>query len=82
MLSDFHRNLMRMADSLQEDIYNLQRKQQKLHAFNSQTSGLFNNSLLELKLAMQSVLVFNETIVKADGSYVLPKGVDGSWFEK
>lgn len=82
MLSDFHRNLMRMADSLQEDIYNLQRKQQKLHAFNYQTSGLFNNSLLELKLAMQSVLVLNQTTVKADGSYVLPKGVDGSWFEK
>ncbi|MGL9845986.1 hypothetical protein IGJ91_001117 [Enterococcus sp. DIV0765f] len=82
MLSDFHRNLMRMADSLQEDIYKLQRKQQKLHAFNSQTSGLFNNSLLELKLAMQSVLVLNQTTIKADGSYVLPKGVDGSWFEK
>ena len=82
MLSDFHRNLMRMADSLQEDIYKLQRKQQKLHAFNSQTSGLFNNSLLELKLAMQSVLVLNQTTIKTDGSYVLPKGVDGSWFEK
>ncbi len=82
MLSDFHRNLMRMADSLQEDIYKLQRKQQKLHAFNFQTSGLFNNSLLELKLAMQSVLVLNQTTIKADGSYVLPKGVDGSWFEK
>ncbi|MEC3941938.1 hypothetical protein [Enterococcus mundtii] len=82
MLSDFHRNLMRMSDSLQEDIYKLQRKQQKLYAFNSQTSGLFNNSLLELKLAMQSVLVLNRTTVKADGSYILPKGVDGSWFEK
>ncbi|MGG5314200.1 hypothetical protein [Enterococcus sp. DIV2381] len=82
MLTDFHRNLMRMSDSLQEDIYKLQRKQQKLNAFNSQTSGLFNNSLLELKLAMQSVLVLNQTTVKADGSYTLPKGVDGSWFEK
>ena len=82
MLSDFHRNLMRMADSLQEDIYKLQRKQHKLHAFNFQTSGLFNNSLLELKLAMQSVLVLNQTTIKADGSYVLPKGVDGRWFEK
>ncbi|MGG5310497.1 hypothetical protein [Enterococcus sp. DIV1304_2] len=82
VLTDFHRNLMRMSDSLQEDIYKLQRKQQKLNAFNSQTSGLFNNSLLELKLAMQSVLVLNQTTVKADGSYTLPKGVDGSWFEK
>ena len=82
MLTDFHRNLMRMSDSLQEDIYKLQRKQQKLNAFNSQTSGLFNNSLLELKLAMQSVLVLNQTTVKGDGSYTLPKGVDGSWFEK
>ncbi|MGM0254630.1 MULTISPECIES: hypothetical protein [Enterococcus] len=82
MLSDFHRNLMRMSDSLQEDIYKLQRKQQKLYAFNSQTSELFNNSLLELKLAMQSVLVLNQTTVKTDGSYILSRGVDGSWFEK
>lgn len=79
-LLDFQKNLNRMSDSIQDDIDQLQKKLEKLHTFSSQTNGLFNNSLNDLKIAMQGVLVLNGTIVNPDGSYTLPAGVDRSWF--
>lgn len=54
----------------------------ELTEFSSQTNGLFNNSLNELKIAMQGVLMLNGTVVNSDGSYSLPKGTDKSWFTK
>lgn len=80
VLLDFQRNLNYMAESVQDDIEQLHKKLDKLHTFAFQTDGLFNNSLNDLKLAMQGVLVLNETTVNPDGSYTLPAGVDKSWF--
>ncbi|MGX7420703.1 T7SS effector LXG polymorphic toxin [Carnobacterium gallinarum] len=79
-LLDFQRNLNRMSDSIQDDIEQLQKKLEKLHNFSSQTNGLFNNSLNDLKIAIQGVLVLDSMIVNPDGSYTLPAGVDKSWF--
>ncbi|MFD2307665.1 T7SS effector LXG polymorphic toxin [Enterococcus termitis] len=79
-LLNFQKNLNRMSDNIQDDIEQLQKKLEKLHSFSSQTSGLFNNSLNDLKIAMQGVLVLDSTIVNSDGSYTLPAGVDKSWF--
>lgn len=33
-----------------------------------------------MKLAMQGVLILNNTDVNSDGSYQLPTGIDKSWF--
>ena len=43
---------------------------------------LFANSLNELKIAMQGVLILNNTTINSDGSYSLPKGTNKSYFEK
>lgn len=82
ILKNTQNYLNRMTNSMQEDIDNVHKKMKKLHDFSSQTNGLFSNSLNELKLAMQGVLVLNGTIVNNDGSYSLPKGTDKSWFSK
>lgn len=79
-LLDFQRNLNCMSESIQDDIEQLNKKLEKLHNFASQTSVLFNNSLNDLKSAIQGVLVLNGTIVNSDGSYTLPAGIDKSWF--
>ncbi|EJB3552778.1 hypothetical protein MT521_002041 [Listeria monocytogenes] len=78
--SETIRELNQMSDSLQQDIYELQKKLELLYEFDSQTKGLFKNSLDEMKLAMQGVLVLNNTTVNSDGTYQLPSGVDKSWF--
>ncbi|WP_410250462.1 T7SS effector LXG polymorphic toxin [Listeria marthii] len=78
--SEHIRELNQMSDSLQQDIYELQRKIERLYEFDAQTKGLFKNSLDEMKLAMQGVLVLNNTTVNSDGTYQLPAGVDKSWF--
>lgn len=79
-LLNLQRNLIHMSGSIQNDIEKLQKKIEKLHNFSSQTNGLFSNSLDDMKIAMQSVTVLNKTFVNSDGSYVLPAGVDKSWF--
>lgn len=79
-LLNVQRNLDKMSDSFQQDIDHIQKQLRKLYDFNGQTSNLFNNSLTELKIAMQSVVVLNNTVVKDDGSYLLPDGIDKSWF--
>lgn len=79
-LLDFQKNLGRMSSSLQDDIDKLNKKIEKLHEFSSKTSGLFNDSLNDMKLAMQGVMVLNKTIVNSDGTYAFPVGVDKSWF--
>ncbi|MEI1230762.1 T7SS effector LXG polymorphic toxin [Enterococcus mundtii] len=81
-LLNVERDLQRMTDSFQEDIDHLQNQLRKLQDFNTQTSGLFANSLDELELAMQGVLILNNTTIKSDGSYALPKGTNKSYFEK
>lgn len=79
-LLDTQRELNDMSNSLQYDIVELERKLEKLHQFSSETNGLFNNSLNNMKIAMQSVLVLNNTVVNSDGSYILPEGTDRSLF--
>lgn len=81
-LLNVERDLQRMTDSFQQDIDHLQNQLRKLQDFNTQTSGLFANSLNELKIAMQGVLILNNTTIKSDGSYSLPKGTNKSYFEK
>lgn len=81
-LLNVQRNLDRMSESFQQDIERLQKQLKKLHDFNGQTSSLFSNSLNELKIAMQGVLVLNGTTVNKDGSYSLPKGTDKSYFKE
>ena len=56
--------------------------QKQLKANNAKTKHLFTSSLKELELAMQAVMVLNNTTVNSDGTYVLPKGFDRSWFEQ
>lgn len=79
-LLDFQRRLTRMSEMIQEDIDELNQKLEKLYDFSSQTNGLFTNSLNDMKMSMQAVLVLNGTIVNGDGTYVLPDGTDKSWF--
>lgn len=82
-LLNVQRNLDKMSDSFQDDIDHLKWKHKKLHYFNSQTSSLFNGSLNEPKLAMQGVLVLNNTFVNTTtGTYVLSVTMDKSWFTK
>ncbi|MDT1939894.1 T7SS effector LXG polymorphic toxin [Carnobacterium divergens] len=82
MLNHAQERLNRMANSMQDDIDKLQKKIKKLHDFSNQTNGLFSNSLNEMKIAMQGVLVLSGTTVNSDGSYSLPSGTDKSWFTK
>ncbi|EBB6230998.1 T7SS effector LXG polymorphic toxin [Listeria innocua] len=77
---DCKRELNQMSDVLQQDIEELQKKLEKLYEFNGQTKNLFTSSLDEMKLAMQGVLILNNTTVNSDGSYQLPAGIDKSWF--
>ncbi|NAA54085.1 hypothetical protein GUJ39_13685 [Enterococcus faecalis] len=76
------RNLTRQSETMQSNIKDVEKKLRMLREFNGKTSSLFQNSLNELKIAMQGVLVLNNTTVNADGSYSLPEGIDKSWFEK
>jgi hypothetical protein len=79
-LFNFEKNLNRMSGSLQQDIDELQKKIQKLHDFSSSTNGLFSTSLGDMKLAMQCILVLNNTTINNNGTYSLPAGTDKSWF--
>ncbi|EAF5857749.1 hypothetical protein HCB33_06575 [Listeria sp. FSL L7-0233] len=74
------RELDQISEVLQQDIEELQKKLEKLYEFDGQTKKLFTSSLDEMKLAMQGVLILNNTAVNSDGSYQLPAGVDKSWF--
>ncbi|WP_088825590.1 T7SS effector LXG polymorphic toxin [Listeria goaensis] len=74
------RKLSQMSNSLDQEIDELQKKIEKLYEFEGQTKGLFNSSLDDMKLAMQSVLVLNSITIKKDGTYKFPKGADKSWF--
>lgn len=63
--------LTRMSDSIQDDIYDLQKKLEKLLVFAAQTSGLFRDSLSNFKIAMQGVLVLNDTMVHGEQNFFL-----------
>ncbi|MFS1134856.1 T7SS effector LXG polymorphic toxin [Enterococcus hirae] len=80
LLRDQQREFLRRAESYQKDINRVKKKIQKLTEFDVKTKGLFQSSLDDFELAMQAVLVLNETTVNSDGSYSLPKGVDKTWF--
>ncbi|MEI5993267.1 hypothetical protein [Candidatus Enterococcus mansonii] len=71
-----------MSNTFEEDIRELQKKLEKLHQFSSQTNSLFASSLNDMKIAMQGVMVLNNTVVNSDGTYQLPAGVDSSWFNQ
>ncbi|MES8984139.1 T7SS effector LXG polymorphic toxin [Listeria innocua] len=60
---DCKRELNQMSDVLQQDIEELQKKLEKLYEFDGQTKNLFTSSLDEMKLAMQGVLILNNTTV-------------------
>lgn len=76
------KEMNRLADSLDDEIRQLEKKIEVLYTFSSSTKSLFSNSLNELKMAMQGVVVLSKTIVTDNGSYVLPKGTDKSWFKE
>ena len=80
LLRDQQRNFLKRAESYQKDINRVKKKIQKLTEFDAKTKRLFQSSLDDFQLAMQAVMVLNETTVNSDGSYSLPKGVDKTWF--
>ncbi|EPN9377740.1 TPA: T7SS effector LXG polymorphic toxin [Enterococcus faecium] len=82
MLRNQQQDFLRRAESYQRDIVRIQKKLNQLKEFDAKTKHLFTSSLEEFELAMQAVLVLNNTTVNRDGSYVLPKGTDASWFTK
>lgn len=69
-----------MADSLQDDINGLQDRLGKLHEFSDRVRGLFRDSMEDLDIAMQGIKVLGDTTVSKDGTYMLPIGVDKTWF--
>lgn len=75
-------SLTNMSNSYEDDIRELEKKLEKLHQFSSTTSALFSNGLSDLKLAMQSVTILNNTIIYPDGTYQLPAGIALSWFDQ
>ncbi|MBP2100664.1 LXG domain-containing protein [Enterococcus rivorum] len=81
-LLNIQKNLNQMAESLEGDIRELEDKLEKLREFSAETSGLFTNSLSDMKLAMQGVAVLNITVANPDGTYSFPEGFDKSWFDK
>lgn len=50
--------LTSVSNDFDTDIRDLEKKLEKLRQFSSQTSKLFNDSLSNLKIAMQSVTIF------------------------
>lgn len=58
-----------MSNTYVNDIWELEKKLEKLHQFSSETSELFRSSLNDMKIAMQSVTVLTNTIVNSDGTY-------------
>ena len=82
MLRNQQQDFLRRAESYQRDIVRIQKKLNQLKEFDAKMKHLFTSSLKELELAMQAVMVLNNTTVNSDGTYVLPKGFDRSWFEQ
>ena len=80
LLQNAQRTFIKMAESMQQDIDKLHKQIQKLNEFDRQTKNLFATSLEEMELAMQGILILNETTVKSNGLYTLPSGVDKSYF--
>lgn len=66
--------------SIEAEIERTKEKLAKLQNFNFQTNALFQNSVSDLKIAMQGIKLLNDTKVSPNGQYVLPFGTDKSWF--
>lgn len=80
--TDAKNQLSNWGNSVDEEIRKTTEKRDKLRHFDSTTNSLFHDSVSNLKIAMQGVKVLNGSKVSSDGSYSLPKGTDGTWFEK
>lgn len=80
--TDAKNQLSSWGNSVEEEIRKTKEKLSKLRQFNSQTNHLFHDSVSNLKVAMQGVMVLNGSKINSDGSYSLPKGMDKSWFKK
>lgn len=66
---------------IQEKIREEKEKLEALAEFQAGTSGLFQESLNQLKIGMQGVEILGFTTVDpTTGAYSLPKGFDPSWF--
>lgn len=83
MFKSHAKQMENVARSYQDEVKKIEEKIKKLHQFSEATRGLFENSLQELKIAMQAVTTLNEMVVNShDGSYSFPLGKDKSWFTK
>ena len=80
--TDAKQQLDNWGNSVDEEIRKTQEKLDKLRQFNAQTSHLFQDSMSNLKIAMQGVAALNGSQINSDGSYRLPNGMDESWFSK
>lgn len=71
--TDAKNQLNSWGNSVEEEIHKTKEKLSKLRQFNSQTNHLFHDSVSNLKVAMQGVMVLNGSKINSDGSYSLPK---------
>ncbi|BDR59418.1 T7SS effector LXG polymorphic toxin [Xylocopilactobacillus apicola] len=68
-LLDAKKKLLEMSDQLRKDIRKLEKKIKKLHKFSTSTNSLFKDSLSSLNKSMNCLLLLDNVIVHADGSY-------------
>ncbi|TNU79988.1 hypothetical protein [Lactococcus lactis] len=80
--TDAKNQLSSWGNSVEEEIRKTKEKLSKLRQFNSQTNHLFHDSVSNLKVAMQGVMVLNGSKINSDGSYSLPAGTNRAWFNK
>ncbi|WP_321388802.1 hypothetical protein [uncultured Enterococcus sp.] len=76
-----NRRLEQARRDIQEKIREEREKLEALAEFQAGTSGLFQDSLNQLKIGMQGVEILELTTVDpVTGAYSLPRGFDASWF--
>lgn len=76
-----NQRLEQARKDIQEKIREEQEKLEALVEFQAETSGLFQDSLNQLKIGMQAVEILSFTTVNPEtGAYKLPDGFDSSWF--
>lgn len=76
-MQSLHRSKTALTKKLMEE----EEKLRGLKRFESETASLFDESMKQLKIVVQSVEILNETRVDSKtGKYTLPVGFDRSWF--
>lgn len=76
-----NQRLEQSKSALNEKIKEEQEKLEALTEFQGETSGLFQESLTQLKIGMQGVEILGFTTVNpGTGAYLLPDGFDSTWF--